>query len=257
LEDLNKSITYAENALETAETYRQYDYFHYFEPLSRQLFLRSKRTVQFARDAADRDWRRAVKLGMQALRLALTYDTYIEPVSPVVQSPEDSDWTSLPLLLRYSSTESNELILYPSVFDVLNTLSLGFSIQPTNPTNPTQLDDLQELIDTCKKALTSMTEHNPAFWSTLGHALFSLHTTASRARKTSAEQQHRIAEDPASGTHSHQEPANSNSASQDLPSAELQESIECFRKALCLTRPNDHPDLPMYTASLATAPALV
>jgi tetratricopeptide (TPR) repeat protein len=251
LEDLNKSITYAENALETAETYRQYDYFHYFEPLSRQLFLRSKRTVQFASDAADRDWRRAVKLGMQALRLALAYDTYIEPVSPVVRSPEDSDWKSLPLL-RYSSTESNEPIFHPSVFDVLNTLSFGFSIQPTNPTNPSQLDDLRELIDTCKKALTSMTEHNPAFWSTLGHALFSLHTTASRARKTSAEQQHQNAEDSASGTHSHQQPPNSTSASQELPSTELQESIECYRKALSLT-PDDHPGLPMYTASLAAA----
>lgn len=238
MEDLNNSVSYAERVLSTPDIYRDYDYFYYLEQVSRPLFLRAKKTLQSRSESSKHDWQNAVKFGMQALRRALTYDT--EPDSPTAQRPENNDWNSLP------PPDSVDAMLHPAVFDILNTLSFGLSIQPTDST---RVEDLRGLIDTCRNTLTTMTEHNPAFWCTLGHALFSCHNAALRSK---------IAETPTtegllSGNNSK---PNSNIDQTDtvenLSHLDLQEAIDCYRKAISLIT-EDHPDFPMYTANLAIA----
>jgi len=252
-EYLDKSVAYAESAVDASDINRFHDYLYLRKALASKLFYRSMVTSGTSIKSSEEDSRRAVKLNMQALRLILTYDNMSELNSPTLHSPEDNEWKLLPLP-QLSADQDNEVTLPPDIFDILQSFSFGLSIHPSAVA---RIDDLKELIDSCKRVLPLMTEQNPLFWDTLGNVLLSCHLASRSLPKSKLDDP--VVEDTLSAHLSTEQiPAvetdtlSTSVAQLSISDNELRESIYYYRGAVSLT-PDDHPDWAMYTYHLGLA----
>jgi tetratricopeptide (TPR) repeat protein len=172
LDDANKAVEYAEAALDLVAN-DDPDYPDFLNMLARSLSWRSSRR----KDQPDsEDSRRAMKVGKQAVRLALSIKTDGLFRSTDLKEGIEADWSPLIVLSTCRSEESagsfngafnSELVW------ILETMSLAL-----NGAAASLRDDFIQLVELCKTQLSQMNQQDSHLWHCLGLSLYRCHTAS-------------------------------------------------------------------------------
>jgi len=239
IEDLNKAIHYDLECLAIAPIEDQ-DYEAYLEIAAGDLFARAERNANIAGAVAtssQEDCQKAAKMTVEALQMTLSRHFHLDLASEEsTLPPVDVITFNVLKSIKDRTAEGEGMDLPPGVFQILSTLSYGLSVQQTTTI---QVDgDIRDFVSICKNALSCMVEHNPTLWTTLGSAYYSFYRAA-KASKSSG------------SSKAEETSGNTGSAPESLVS-DLDECIECYRKALSLT-PSGHVGIPSMTNNLGRA----